>query len=229
MTNIYDDKAIGERVKKAIKERGYSQTSITDPDKEKHLNMVRQTLSQKIRGNTPFTLSELVEIANFLDVSVSYLLCEDDYTSKEKEVIGKSLRLREETIDRLSQYSDVQISMLNSLICYPHKEESKDNLIPLLDAIYEYKLISISDKSKIKIENPIYNLKNTYTKKEDVEKYLKYNVISCVEECLKDDYWITDWVKGWSTEMYLYENDPDNSSLWKAAKELKEDIKKKKK
>lgn len=230
----YDMDKIGERVKNTIKEKGLKISGITDngttkKETENVLPMTRQTLTKKCKGEVAFTLDDIVDIANYLNVSVSYLLGEDNYTSKEKEVIGKTLKLREETIDRLSQYDDVQISMLNSLICYPHREKSNDNLKPLLNAIYEYKLFTISPKSSITLYAPIYNYKNTYTQKEEKEKLLKSKIESCLDECLKDDYWITDFIKGISTELYLYKNDPDNSSIRKAEKELIKESKRKQK
>lgn len=226
MANIkpYNTVTIGKRIKDTISEKSYTLYSFAPI-----IGMTRQTLSEKCKGNTSFTLDEIVAIANRLDVSVSYLLCEDNYSSKEKEVIGKTLKLREETIDRIANYSDVEISMLNSLVCYPHKNESKDNLKPLLNAIYEYKMISCSDNSTIEIKNPSYNLSNKYTKKTDIESYLKYNVINVLEKCLEDDYWITDFVSGLTKELYLYKHYPKKSKLRKAEKELIKDIKSKSK
>lgn len=223
MSNIipYDYVAIGKRVIDTIQEKGYTMYSFAPI-----IGMVRQTLSDKCKGKSSFNLNELVQIANNLDVSISYLLCEDDYTNKEKEVIGKYLKLREDTIDRIANYNDVEISMFNSLVCYSHNKDSKDNLRPLLNAIYEYKMMSCSDSSSIEINDPVFNMSNKYTEKSKKEGYLKYNVISVLEKCLDDDYWIIDYVHGLAKELYLYKHHPNKSQIKKAEKDLKQELQK---
>jgi transcriptional regulator with XRE-family HTH domain len=229
----YNYSEIGNRIRTERKNKGYNQYELIEKLKEKNCSIGRNTLSDLENGKISqekISMFVLMNIAETLDTSTFYLLGETTHKTKVKETIWNKLRLSGEVVDRIANYDDVQIGMLNSLICYGDNQESKDNLQKLLDSIYEYKLISSSDKSSITIQNPIYNnLRNEYTKKEDIEKYLKYNVISCLEDCLKDDYWITDFISKVGKDMYQYKNNPQESQIRKAEKEMIHDIKEKSK
>lgn len=218
----YNYQEIGNRIVTERKKKGLTQANLLELLEQRDCHINRNTLSNLENGKISqekISILVLTKIAEILDTNIYYLLGDSKHKTKAKETIWNTLRIRGSVADRIANYNDSEIGMLNSLICYGETESSADNLKKLLNAIYEYKLISISDKSSITIKNPVYNLNNTYSKKEDIEKYLKYNVISCLEDCLKDDYWITDWLKGLSTEMYLYKNDSDNSQIRKAIKE----------
>lgn len=109
----YDMNKISKRIKYVIEKKGYVLSNICteEPvsnknipkDKEgnrRHIDISRQTLSKILNGEkTEITLNQLCSIANFLNVSISYLLCEDDFTSKERIAIHNTLWFSDETID----------------------------------------------------------------------------------------------------------------------------------
>ncbi len=228
----YDFVAIGDRIRKERKQHGLTQAQLLEELENRNCSIGGNTLSALENGKLSqekISMLVFLNLAEILGTNIYYLLGESNHKTKIKETIWKKLRLRGNVVDRISDYDSKQIAMLNSLVCYKDKEDSKDNLKQLLDAIYEYKLISTSDMSSVKVFNPMYrDISREYTQREDIEKYLKYRVISCLEDCLQSDYWITDDISKSAKLFYDYRFDPENSelkkSLNKATSELWKDL-----
>ncbi|MCH9276130.1 helix-turn-helix domain-containing protein [Bifidobacterium amazonense] len=56
------------RILKLISERGTTQSALAD-----EIGITRQALSNKIKGNRPFTLKNISAIADVFEVSIDYL------------------------------------------------------------------------------------------------------------------------------------------------------------
>lgn len=69
MNNIVDYKKIGTRIKKARNDRGITQTKICND-----LNISLYHFSKIENANVSASLETLVEISNYLDISLEYLL-----------------------------------------------------------------------------------------------------------------------------------------------------------
>lgn len=67
----------GERLNRVRKERGYTAQKMADM-----LNIGLRSYRAYESGNREPQFQNLVKIADYLDVSIDYLLCQDDFLSK---------------------------------------------------------------------------------------------------------------------------------------------------
>lgn len=142
----YDLKETGKRIDKLIEKNKLKVSNICSslPDgglnPNKHLTMTRQTLSKAIKGNAELSFNQLLDICNFFGCSMSYLLCEVDYSSKQKEMIGKWTGLSEKAIDILSEYNNTDdrrklwSDYLNHIICHDKFKEMFGHISELAGA-----------------------------------------------------------------------------------------------
>lgn len=102
-----DKKSISKRIKDEISRKGLKIANICNSlpsgkeNTEKHIDISRPTLTKICEGIVSPTIDQLCDIADFLGVSVPYLLGIDKCTTPSKEITHKTIGFSEESIDFL--------------------------------------------------------------------------------------------------------------------------------
>jgi transcriptional regulator with XRE-family HTH domain len=66
--------AIGDNIRELLDISHTTIAAACDKSREKHLNMVRQTLSKAIKGEVDLSITQLLDICQFFGVSLDYLV-----------------------------------------------------------------------------------------------------------------------------------------------------------
>ena len=65
---------IGKNIRELLDISNTTIMAACDKSREKHLNMVRQTLSKAVKGEVDLTITQLLDICQFFGVSLDYLV-----------------------------------------------------------------------------------------------------------------------------------------------------------
>lgn len=140
-----DNRAIGDILKKRIKEKGYNQESFAEAS-----GIPYETLKNYLNGTTPYPIECLIKFADLLDCSYDYLLGKSKALKNENHILVEELGLSNQAIERIKELvnsdnidcRENMIQALDKIIC-------KDGLLYVL-ALYilaNKEFVTLGDKA----------------------------------------------------------------------------------
>lgn len=151
-----------------------------------------------IAGNTePASIDDLKKICDILDCDFNYLLGDAPIANLSNKRVADWLGLDEITVSSIKNYNDSEKELLLKLV----SSQKQDNLLKLLQSIYNYSLWShhanieldvvgadISEKYEINERLTGFSHTPGNTLPDISKKMLKYSVVSTLDEVLSDTY-----------------------------------------
>lgn len=113
-----ENRAIGDILKKRIKEKGYSQESFAEAS-----GIPYETLKNYLNGTTPYPIECLIKFADLLDCSYDYLLGKSKALKNENHILVEELGLSNQAIEKIKE-------LVNS-----DNIDCRENMIRALDKI----------------------------------------------------------------------------------------------
>lgn len=147
--SMMDNRAVGEILKKRIKEMGYNQEDFAN-----EIGISYETLKNYLNGTSPYSTEYLIKFAEKLDCSFDFLLGNSKATKNENHILVEELGLSNQAIEKIKELvnsdnidcRDNMIQALEKIIC-------KDGLLYVL-ALYilaNKEFVSLGDKVKSNI------------------------------------------------------------------------------
>lgn len=113
-----ENRAIGDILKKRIKEKGYNQESFAEAS-----GIPYETLKNYLNGTTPYPIECLIKFADLLDCSYDYLLGKSKALKNENHILVEELGLSNQAIEKIKE-------LVNS-----DNIDCRENMIQALDKI----------------------------------------------------------------------------------------------
>lgn len=196
--NIYDieksKKTIGKKINDLMNEKNVTIYKLCNDLNEHETIITRQTFSKVLNGEAELPLKPLMEICNYFNVSINYLLGETDYKSKEAETAAQYIGFSPKAIELLHNLKhQPPLFMLSYMFSY-----CPELIAQLINQLYDAVFYN-NDKQ---IERILENNRDELADIDNDEEYRK----------LIDDYIL--FLKGQETfdtinEIHNYELHPD--------------------